>query len=147
MPITFISLQDHHLTSLSLQPAQCHISLFLADDAYRQWLIEQPISYAVLDHHADVIACIGIIEQADKPNFAWALISNQAGKYFLAIHRQIRTFFKNMLSTQIETYVEHHFAAGHRWMRMLGFKPSGICSDIHPCGVDVINYTYQSSIN
>jgi len=52
---------------------------------------------------------------------AWALLSNQAPKHFLSIHRAASSFFRDQPVFRVEAYIDVEFPVVWRWIKALGF--------------------------
>jgi hypothetical protein len=68
------------------------------------------------------IASAGVIEMWPGRGYAWALLSQGAGPYMLALTRAIRSRLDGLGFTRLEMAVDADFPAGIRWARMLGFE-------------------------
>lgn len=68
------------------------------------------------------IFCGGIIPLWPNRGEAWARLSYECLQEFAGLHRIVRrVLFEKCTLRRIESVVELNFAAGHRWMRLLGF--------------------------
>ena len=108
------------LEALLLQPAQAHLQGQLAGHGYAQAL-EACEAYTCLVQ-GRVIACLGLYRLHPGRALAWALIARDAGRHFSALHRAARRYLRECRITRIEAHVDSDFAAGHRWLRLLGFE-------------------------
>jgi RimJ/RimL family protein N-acetyltransferase len=72
-----------------------------------------------------VLGCIGALELWSGRYMAWAYISPlltpTSYAYWKGINSRIQTFFEALDARRIEAEVDADFAAGHRWMKRLGF--------------------------
>jgi len=123
---------------LLLQPSQDYMYPLL------EQLNIQPLADAgmawVGEEDGDILAIAGLAPQWENRATAWALVSSMAGKRFLAIHRAVESVLDNARFRRIEATVDIGFEPGHRWMKMLGFRPEGYLEAYRPDGADQILY-------
>lgn len=123
---------------LQLQEGQQYMSK-LRDEVDIQPLADQGLAWTgIVD--GEVIAIGGLVPQWENRAIAWALISKNAGKHFIDIHREAERLFTRSGIRRIEATVDIGFKAGHRWMKMLGFEPEGYMKAYRPDGADQILY-------
>ncbi len=67
------------------------------------------------------IACGGVVPQWNGRGVAWAYLKDCTGPHMLAITRAARAIIDESPG-RVEATVREDFAAGHRWMRLLGFE-------------------------
>lgn len=68
------------------------------------------------------MACAGVVEVWQGRAYAWALLSEHAGRHMLALTREIRFRLARLPFRRVEMAVDAGFDAGARWARMLGFR-------------------------
>lgn len=68
------------------------------------------------------IACAGVVEVWQGRAYAWALLSEHAGRHMLALTREIRSRLSRLPFRRVEMAVDAGFDAGARWALMLGFR-------------------------
>jgi hypothetical protein len=130
--------QPKHLERLVLQPSQTVFSKFF-DAEYGPSLKSAGPCFTALDGDR-VLACSGIVSQWHNRAIAWALISEDAGKNFIRIHKAVKRFLEGEQINRIEAYVDAGFDAGHRWIQMLGFEREGYMREFMPDGNDAVLY-------
>jgi hypothetical protein len=124
-----------HLDELTLQDSQSIFEPSLVNSGYGLSLQTAGPAYsAVIDDK--VIACLGIIPQWENRAIAWGLISGDAGKYFIGVHKAVKRFLDLQDYARIETSVSCNFDQGHRWAQMLGFEREGMMRKYTPDGRD-----------
>lgn len=128
-----------HLRTLQLQPAQSGYSQQPFDDAYSEYLAHGQSFSAVADGR--VIACAGVMELWQNRGMAWALLSSDAGRHFVKVHRAVSRFLDLSELPRIEAYVDEDFAQGHRWITALGFTKEGLMRKFTPEGRDAVLYS------
>lgn len=114
-------LRAHHLTRLTLQDAQAYFGPEMAKPEYIRALIETGQAFAAVDGDT-VIGCAGVVEVWDNRAMAWALLSRDAGRHMMTVHRLVAGFLAQAKWRRIEATVDAGFDAGHRWMKLLGFR-------------------------
>jgi uncharacterized protein YciI len=114
------ALRPHHLASLQLQDAQAYFGPEMTNPEYVESLVRAGPCFAATDG-SRVIGCAGVVEVWDNRAMAWALMSRDAGRQMLTVHRLVAGFLAQAKWRRIEATVDAGFEAGHRWMRLLGF--------------------------
>ena len=71
---------------------------------------------------------------------AFALLSDDSGPHFPAIHSAVVEFLDNAPYRRIEATVDVGFKQGHRWIKMLGFELEGYMKAYRPDGADMLLY-------
>ena len=85
--------------------------------------LQSPYGYAWTAWAGDSpIICAGIIEVWEGRAYAWALLSQDAGEYMLAMTREIRSRLSALPFRRVEMAVAAGFSAGCRWAKLLGFE-------------------------
>jgi hypothetical protein len=69
-----------------------------------------------------IVAIAGVAHAYAHCGEAWAILSDEAGKYMLAVDRLARAILQDAPYRRITTYVRCDFAEGHRWIKSLGFE-------------------------
>lgn len=69
----------------------------------------------------------------------WAMISKDAGRHFVAVHRIALRFLDACPVRRLEASVAVGFESGCRWLQMLGFQSEGIMRAYVP-GEDYMRY-------
>lgn len=115
------------LDTLILQPGQAHVQAQLAGRGYAQALARTE-AYTVLlqarqedERAARVIACLGAYALHPGRALAWGLIARDCGPHLLALTRAVRRWLASCPYARVEAHAEQGFAAGARWLRLLGF--------------------------
>jgi hypothetical protein len=119
--IRLAPLRAWHLRSMKLQPSQAHMRAWITDEFLDA--IEHTLAYTVLDGD-EPLASAGIAENEHIKRYAWALLSEGAGK---AMVRATRACL-GMVSRETETVFTHVRAdlpANVRWLTVMGFAPTG----------------------
>jgi len=113
------------LDALVLQPGQAHVQAQLGGRGYAQALA-QTEAYTVLLQEAQeggarVIACLGAYALHPGRALVWGLLSRDCGPHLLSLTRAVRRWLASCPYARVEAHAEHGFAAGARWLRLLGF--------------------------
>lgn len=69
-----------------------------------------------------IIGCAGLILCHDRRAIAWALLSREASRHFLSVHREVKRFLGAQTIARIEAHVDRDFAPARRWVEALGFS-------------------------
>ena len=114
-----VPLKQEHLDKVRMQGGQEYASQLLTPEA--KAALEGGMSFSVIDGD-EVLGCGGVVEYWDGRAAVWALLSGNCGRRFTAIHRAVATFFDLKRYRRLEATTATEFEAGHRWLKMLGFK-------------------------
>lgn len=107
-----------------------HLDLMDEQDAQRRIgeLLSQEYVHALTLHPAytgmagdEVIVCAGVVRYWDTRCEAWAILSRNAGPYFLQIHNAVKRFLRDQSIPRVEAVVDYNHREGHRWVEALGF--------------------------
>lgn len=126
-----------------LQGAQLHMSAEIARPESAHMLEVQCESFSAFDGEL-LIGCAGLMPMWPGRAVAWALLSEDAGRYMRQIHRATKGFLQQSQWTRIEAFVVKDFYAGQKWMHMLGFEcetPEGAMRKYTPDGQDCFLYS------
>ena len=94
-----------------------------------------------------IVACCGTIEVWKNRHAAWAYFSTTSGKYMARATRFTSRYILPAAHGRIEAIVRADFAAGNRWLKLLGFaveNPPGILTAYGPDGSDYISYVLHN---
>ena len=126
--------RPEHLAALRLQPAQASFGQYVADLEYGRKL-DNGHAFTGLDGDR-IVGCAGLVEMWENRAMAWALLAADAGRHFVTIHRAVAGFFEQAKWRRIEATVDSDFAAGQRWIKLLGFEHEGRLKAYSPDGRD-----------
>lgn len=112
------------LAELSLQPSQEFLSAFIGRPGYGQELVDAGPCYTARSG-GRIVCCAGLVSLWPGRASAWALLSADAGRCMVPLHRAVAEFFDSCDIERVEAYVVPDFMPGHRWARMLGFEFEG----------------------
>lgn len=107
-----------HLPALTIQSAQA-APLTLAE---AEELAKLGYCYTGVDEAGTVQAIAGVVPMWEGRAQAFAFIGTNAGRHFVSIDRAVRRFLAASTYRRIEAHVDANFAAGLRWIEMLGFE-------------------------
>lgn len=116
-----VAFRPEHVRALELQDAQQYFSGLVSGVEYGLALAQTGHAFTAMDGDR-VIGCSGCVECWDNRAMAWALISKDAGRHMVGIHKAVAGFLAGAKWRRIEATVDVGFEAGMRWMAMLGFK-------------------------
>lgn len=123
-----------HLAQLALQPHQAYLASEVLTPGYAEALATGD-AFSCFEGD-ELVMCAGVLPIWEGRGLAWALLSASAGRVMLALTRATLRFLKVCRYRRVETHVEVEFAAGHQWMRMLGFEREGCMRAYSPDGRD-----------
>lgn len=129
------AFHPNHARQIKLQPAQAHVKNDLLQPGVVESLAAAGQSFTAIEGD-QVIAIAGIAIQWEGRAIAWALISEDAGKHFLAIHRAVKGFLDQADIRRIEAFVDSDFKQGMKWIEMLGFENEGLMRKFSIIGND-----------
>lgn len=89
---------------------------------------------------SEVIACAGVVMEWAGRGMCWAIVGENAGPHFRAVHRAVSGFLAQTNIRRLEMVVKKGFPEAHRWARMLGFKMEGCMHAYSPAGDDYYLY-------
>lgn len=110
-----------HLDALQLQDAQSYFSSQIAMPGYARHLEEVGGGFTGMIDGC-VVACAGCAEVWKGRAVAWALLSKDASKHMMTLHRAVNGYLKATPFHRIEAWVDEGFEPGERWLQMMGFK-------------------------
>lgn len=110
-----------HLKELKLHPFLSHFQKYTVREEYGESLFLYP-SYTAINGHGKVIGCAGVYPIGENNYQAWALLSEESGKYMKGFTRETKKFLDMFKADRVQTNVRADFEAGLKWMRLLGFK-------------------------
>ena len=134
-----IKFKPADLDELRLQPAQEYLAAFVGRPGYGQELVDAGPCYTVRQD-GKIIYCAGVVELWQGRASAWALLSGEAGRSMIGLHRMVKDFLDNCGIRRVEAYVYPDFEPGHRWARMLGFEQEGLMKAFQQ-GADMVMYS------
>lgn len=84
-------------------------------------LAETCEAFSALSESGDVLAVCGVMQLWPERYHLFAYMSLDSGPHMVALTRGVRRFLA-ALRGRMETQVSEGFEAGHRWVKLLGFK-------------------------
>ncbi|NBN64127.1 hypothetical protein [Pannonibacter tanglangensis] len=108
-----------HYRQIVAQPAQAYIGEYVSDADVQ--ILMQHDAFAGVAPGGTVVGAAGAYPVWNNRAICWALLGENAGPYFVQIHRAVQRFLKVQPYRRLECTVAADFHAGHRWARMLGF--------------------------
>jgi len=140
--IEFVPFTPAHLLALRLQAAQADLQPLLGQPEYGAALAGADTWTGLVDGR--VVGCAGVLPQWPGRAIAWALLTRDlTARHFLRVHLKVLRVLRGAQDRgvrRIETTVDAGFDAGHRWARLLGFRPEGLMRAYSPDGRDHVLY-------
>lgn len=114
-----VPYKAEHLMALKMQPGQSYCLPFVTPEYAKA--LESACAFTAMEGD-QVVAVGGIAELWSNRGLAWTFIDRRAGKHFLALHNAVKKILDEAPFRRVEAETPCEFKAGHRWLRMLGFK-------------------------
>lgn len=131
-------LEKWHLHTIDVQEAQKDSTHEWQNDAYFE-AVSQSGAFAATKN-GEVVCCFGALEMWEGRALMWCLLSKNAGRHMVAIHRSAQDFLNRLPYQRIEAYIKVGFDAGKRWVEMFGFKYEGTMKSFFPDGSSALLY-------
>ena len=122
-----------------MQPAQEYLTRIVDVRGDFTELSDKGLAWTA-EHEGVVLAVAGVEPQWENRATAFALLSDDSGPHFPAIHSAVVEFLDNAPYRRIEATVDVGFKQGHRWIKMLGFELEGYMKAYRPDGADMLLY-------
>ena|SRR3990167_4151730 len=117
--LSFGPFEAEHVAQLDVQPAQQRMLAYLPPALLP--VLEQRWSNTIFKDGRPVL-CGGVIEQWPGNAILWSFVgSGLTPGEFIAVHRLVAGFVKDLPFRRVEMHVDADFPQAHRWARMLGF--------------------------
>jgi hypothetical protein len=79
-------------------------------------------AWALMDDAGNIVAIMGAVETHNRCAFIWTFAGKDAGRHMIGITRFCKRWLDTLSCVRLEATVMKDFRAGHRWMRLLGFR-------------------------
>ena len=119
--IQIVAFKAAHLQWLELQAAQAYLSSDISKPEHAAMIEKAGESFTAMAGDK-VLACSGTVEVWSGRAVAWALISKDAGRHMLGIHKAVAGYLSAAKYKRIEAWVDEDFEPGMRWLELLGFS-------------------------
>jgi RimJ/RimL family protein N-acetyltransferase len=87
-----------------------------------------------------ILGCAGVLPLSEHKAEAWAFIDIHSREHFIQVHRVVRQFLKEVPFKRVQGVVDLDFDAGHRWIKLLGFRREGTLRAYGINGQDCVMY-------
>lgn len=136
--IKVIRLEAWHIEALRGK-VQDHVLFNSVDQAACE---EDRYSYTFYDGESgEIMMCTGVRELWAGRGVAWVLFNQECTEQFILLFRGVKRFLELCPINRIESVVLRDFKAGHRWVKLLGFKLEAECmKSFNPAGQDCSLY-------
>lgn len=118
-----VRFKAEHLSKLALQSSQLSMSKELTNPEYAK-MLEGMYAYSLIEGD-EVLACAGIMQVWEGRSMGWAMISKNAGRKFMEIHRNVVAAIRMCPDRRFEIAVDSEFPEGKRWAKLLGLTFEG----------------------
>lgn len=119
--MNIVRFKAEHLQELKLQEHQAYLSAEVLEPLYGQMIESCGQAFTVFSS-GRVIACGGCVEVWNNRAVLWALISKDAGRSMVGIHKAVVGYLSASKYKRIEAWVDEGFEPGIRWLELLGFN-------------------------
>ena len=126
--LSMIDLQPHQQFVMDVSNAQDIGKLLMMCESYS--FIHENICYAIT----------GLLAPVPWRATVWSLLSKDAGKHFLYIHKTLKRMLDEKPYQRIEMISYASFKPSMRWAEMLGFRLEGLMQKYFPTGEDGLMY-------
>lgn len=124
---------------IAMQPAQEYLTRIVDVRGDFTELSDKGLVWTA-EHDGVILGIGGVEPQWENRATAFALLSDDSGTHFPAIHSAVVEFLDNAPYRRIEAAVDVGFKEGHRWIKMLGFELEGYMKAYRPDGADMLLY-------
>lgn len=115
----------NHLIEIELQRATVKdVSLF-SDPEYGAALAAGD-ALSVFDDKGELKACLGVFELMSGLGVAWAMFSQDAGRYLPAISLRARRYLRQCRFRRVEAWIDPGFEQSVRWAKLMNFQFEGV---------------------
>jgi hypothetical protein len=118
MAIKIIPFKLEHI--LAITPQDHDDEAQLVHEHYRA-VEGQEHSYTI-EVNDKVVCCCGAVEYWPGRSELWSVVDRNCGREFMALHRAALKVVDMIPARRLEATVKKDFAAGHRWIKLLGFQ-------------------------
>lgn len=125
--------------AVELQSAQQYLRRIVDVRADFTELAEKGLVWTV-EHDGVILGIGGLEPQWENRATVFALLSDDSGPHFKAIHSAVVEFLDNAPYRRVEATVDVGFKQGNRWVKMLGFELEGYMRAYRPDGADMLLY-------
>lgn len=133
-----IPFLPEHFTAMRLQDRQARTLSALTLEYVHVLKASGPALSGEVD--GKIIACCGIASQFSGVGTMWAVISEDAGRHFIRLHKCGVRLLSIPKLRRIEATSETSFTQGCRWLELLGFQSEGVMRSYGPHGEDHVRY-------
>lgn len=118
--LTVARFSPEHFDAIELQPAQAYVREHMTRAQLDRLALGGP-AYTVLRDGRPVLLG-GLVEFNAERGMLWSILSAHAGPVLLRLHRQTLRFLETVDRPEITATCQTGYAAGARWLALLGFE-------------------------
>lgn len=135
-----IPFEKEHMTPFLEMSGLAYVKQYMTKERIES-MEASGTSFTVINAAGRILAIAGVTELWRGVGEAWALFAPDIRKYFLHIHRAVKTYLDHCPFRRVQMTVDCNFRQGHRWANLLGFKmEAGVLEGYFPDGRDVSMY-------
>ena len=110
-----------HLRRLLDEPSHEYMRPALGSVDHMAAIEREEASFSLLQDSGRVVCCGGVMQMWQGRALAWSVMASYSGPCMVQVHKITKRLLAMRPERRIEATCEADFAAGHRWLRLLGF--------------------------
>lgn len=127
--LTYTPFRARHVEAMNIQDNQEWVTAEYGSGDFRALEIRH--SYTLFQDGVPIVCC-GAFELSKVRGSCWAILSRSITPHiFREVHTLGKTFLASLPWRRLEAVVDVDFAAGHRWVKTLGFKLEAPCMEAY----------------
>lgn len=131
--------EPHHFDMLSKFREDIDMERYV-NEGHLKALADSKYAYSIFVDDR-LIACAGVVEYWHNRGEAWAIVGREASPHMRRLSGIVTRFLDTLPIKRVEACVDVGFVAGHRWIRLLGFKMEApLLKSFRPSGKDASLY-------
>lgn len=123
--LTYAPFRARHIDALNIQDEQEWVTEVYGTDDFRA--LQTPYSHTLFQDGVPIVCC-GAFALSKVRASCWAILSSRIDPHlFREVHTLGKKFLASLPFKRLEAVVSVDFAAGHRWVKALGFQLEAPC--------------------
>lgn len=123
--LTYAPFRARHIEAMNIQDDQEWVTRVYGQAELR--LLENPNAYTLYQDGVPIVCC-GAFALSKVRGTCWAIMSSRITPHlFREVHALGKQFLASLPFKRLEAVVATDFAAGHRWVKTLGFQLEAPC--------------------
>lgn len=117
-----VEFETEHLRELFLQEGNQALAMHVTEAHLADLKKKSPYAKSIISDTGRVLLCGGVVMYWENRGEAWAVIDQFSRRDFVGVFNRARKFLDECPVRRIEANIDVDFEAGHRWIKLLGFK-------------------------